>query len=61
MKPLTPASEDFFYWDPEAICHYPVRDGIEEHWFRSRRQTRTPGTFEHKDYRRGASDGHHGA
>jgi hypothetical protein len=33
MKPLVPASEEFFYWDPEAICSYPSRDGIEEEWF----------------------------
>ena len=30
---VKPMSEDFFYWDPEEICDYPNKPGIEDHWF----------------------------
>lgn len=33
MIQVTPVSEDFFYWDPESICTYPVQHGVEDGWF----------------------------
>ena len=33
MRQVIPMSEDFFYWDPEAICDYPDAPGVEDHWF----------------------------
>lgn len=33
MKPLVLQSEDFFYWDPEAVCEYPELTEREYAWF----------------------------
>jgi len=32
MYAVIPQSEDFFYWAPEEICHYP-HPGPEDAWF----------------------------
>lgn len=39
MQRLIPQSEDFFYWSPEEICHYPVPPGPEDDWFSVRDAT----------------------
>ena len=48
MKPLQPVSEEFFYWDPEAICSYPVREGIEEEWFSKKAKRHKDGSAEQR-------------
>lgn len=40
MKPLVLQSEDFFYWDPEAVCEYPVLSEREYSWFSKEQQDR---------------------
>lgn len=38
MRMLQPLSEEFMYWDPEAICCYPLEDGPEDAWFLQQRK-----------------------
>ena len=33
MIQIIPMSDEFFYWDPEAICTYPDLNGAEAEWF----------------------------
>lgn len=43
MIRVTPMSEDFFYWDPEAICDYPNASGVEDRWFVEEENERASG------------------